>query len=158
MLDRDLARIYGVLTKNLNKAVRRNIARFPEDFMFRLDDEEASRFQNGTLKRGENVKYLPYVFTEHGAVMLASVLRSPVAIEASINVVRAFNRMRRLAEKHRELAPALANLEREFQNQAARADARLDDHAKNIKTLFAAINEIMEPPIRPRRRIGFKTE
>lgn len=155
MLDRDLARIYGVLTKNLNKAVKRNIERFPEDFMFRLSAEEASRFQIGTLKRGRNIKHRPHAYTEHGAVMLASVLRSPVAVEASINVVRAFNRLRGLAEKNKSLAVALAALEREFREHAARADSRFDDHARRLETLFAAVHEIMEPPTREGRKIGF---
>src|SRR5271169_5646346 len=95
MLDRDLAEIYGVKLKRLNEQVKRNRDRFPDDFMFQLTLEEGklvilSRSQIATLKRGENVKYRPHVFTEHGAVMLANVLRSPVAVRASIQVVRAF--------------------------------------------------------------------
>ena len=93
MLDRDLAVLYGVETRALNQAVKRNQDRFPEDFMFRLSSDEAravllSRSHAVILKRGQNIKYVPYVFTEHGAVMLANVLKSPVAIRASIQVVR----------------------------------------------------------------------
>ena len=94
MLDKDLAELYGVEVKNLNKAVNRNIERFPEDFMFRLTKEEYDflRFQNGTIKnrRGEHSKYLPYVFTEQGVAMLSGVLRSPIAIEVNIRIMRTF--------------------------------------------------------------------
>jgi hypothetical protein len=95
MLDRDLAEVYGVTTKRMNEQVRRNRERFPADFMFQLTPKEVlslarSWSQNATLKRGQNIKYLPCAFTEHGAVMLASVLNSPVAVRASIHVVRAF--------------------------------------------------------------------
>lgn len=95
MLDSDLADVYGVPTKRLNEQVRRNLGRFPEDFMFQLTRGEAaaltgSRSQSATLKRGHNIKYLPHAFSEHGAVMLASVLNTPVAVKASVRVVRAF--------------------------------------------------------------------
>ena len=101
MLDRDLAKLYRVETRAVNQAVKRNQDRFPEDFMFQVTSEEAeavlsSRSQIVILKRGENIKYLPYVFTEHGVVMLANVLKSAVAIRASIQVVRAFVHLRRL--------------------------------------------------------------
>lgn len=99
MLDKDLAELYGVEVKNLNKAVGRNIERFPEDFMFRLTKEEYDflRFQNGTIKsgRGEHSKYLPYVFTEQGVAMLSGVLRSPIAVEVNIRIMRTFVAVRR---------------------------------------------------------------
>lgn len=99
MLDKDLAELYGVEVKNLNKAVNRNIERFPEDFMFRLTKEEYDflRFQNGTIKsgRGEHSKYLPYVFTEQGVAMLSGVLRSPIAVEVNIRIMRTFVAVRR---------------------------------------------------------------
>ena len=112
MLDSDLAELYGVTTKRLNEQVRRNIDRFPEDFMFRLSIPEAdiiirSRSQIATLKKGQNIKYAPLVFTEHGAVMLASVLNSKIAVEASIKVVRAFVRLRSVLAAHKELAKKL---------------------------------------------------
>ena len=99
MLDRDLAVLYGVETKNLNKAVRRNLDRFPDDFMFQLTLDEAqalaiSRFQFGTLKRGQNIKYLPQVFTREGVAMLSSVLRSPRAVQVNIAIMRVFVRLR----------------------------------------------------------------
>ena len=99
MLDKDLAELYGVEVKNLNKAVKRNIERFPPDFMFQLTKEELNtlRFQNGTLKagRGEHTKYLPYVFTEFGVAMLSSVLRSEIAIQENIRIMRAFVAVRK---------------------------------------------------------------
>lgn len=148
MLDSDLARIYGVSTIRLNEQVRRNKDRFPLDFMFQLTKEEAEslRSQIAILKpgRGQHRKYVPYAFTEHGAVMLSAVLRTPVAVAASINVVRAFNRLRELAKTHKDLAAALADLER-----------RVGGHDGHIQTLFDAIHEIMEPPARPQKKIGF---
>jgi hypothetical protein len=109
MLDRDLAELYGIELKRLNEQVKRNRERFPDDFRYRLTLEEGkrvilSRSQIATLKRGENVKYRPYVFTEHGAVMLANVLRSRVAARASIQVVRAFVNLRRMLATHQDLA------------------------------------------------------
>ncbi|MGE3511199.1 MAG: ORF6N domain-containing protein [Vicinamibacterales bacterium] len=119
LLDRDLAAVYGIAPKRLNEQVKRNQARFPDDFMFHLTLQEAqalltSRSQVVTLKRGANVKYAPYAFTEHGAVMLASVLDSPVAITASIQVVRAFVHLRALVAAHDELATKLDALEQKF--------------------------------------------
>ena len=109
LLDVDLAALYGVSPKRLNEQVKRNRARFPEDFLIQLTLEEGralmvSRSQFATLKRGRNLKYAPYAFTEHGAVMLAAVLNSPVAIDASIQVVRAFLRLRALVAAHEELS------------------------------------------------------
>ncbi len=113
MLDRDLAALYGVETKNLNKAVRRNLDRFPADFMFQLTLDEAeacapSRFQFGTLKRGHNIKYLPQVFTQEGVAMLSSVLRSPRAVQVNIAIMRVFVRLRGTLALHKELAHKLA--------------------------------------------------
>jgi hypothetical protein len=149
MLDRDLAALYGVETKNLNKAVRRNIDRFPPDFMFQLTLDEAlacaaSRFQFGTLKRGHNIKYLPQVFTQEGVAMLSSVLRSPRAIQVNIAVMRVFVRLRETLSLHKELAHKLAELER-----------KIEGHDDSIRTLFDAIRELAAPPVLPRREIGF---
>ncbi len=155
MLDTDLAKIYGVTTKRLNQQALRNKDRFPADFMFRLTQKEVDslRLQFATLDggRGRYSKYLPYAFTEHGAVMLSAVLRTPVAVAASINVVRAFNRLRELAKAHKDLTATLAALERRLRSQGG----RLDDHAEKLGALFAAIHEIMEPPSKPRKEIGF---
>src|SRR3972149_2793778 len=109
IVDRDLAEIYGVETRRLNEQVKRNPERFPEDFMFQLTKEEAvfwacSRSQIAILKRGKNIKYLPYVFTEHGAIMAANVLSSPQAVRMSVFVVRAFLKLREILATHKEFS------------------------------------------------------
>jgi hypothetical protein len=165
MLDADLAALYGVSTKRLNEQVSRNQERFPEDFMFRLTWEEAqrsrsqfvilndpagkeSRSQFATLKRGANTKYRPYAFTEHGAIMAASVLKSERAVKISVHVVRAFVKLREMLSTHRQLAQKLEALER-----------RLDGHDDQIQALLAAIRELMVPPPEPpKKRIGFHSK
>ena len=145
MLDSDLAELYRVSTKRLNEQVRRNHDRFPEDFMVQLTpkETEALRSQSATSKRGRGGRrYRPYAFTEHGAVMLASILNSPVAIEASIQVVRAFLRLRAIMATHKNLARKLAELERKYDKQ--------------FKVLFDAIRELMAPPKKARKQIGFQ--
>ncbi len=146
MLDADLAAVYGVTPKRLNEQVRRNAERFPLDFAFRLTPEEylVLRSQIATLEkgRGKHRKYLPWAFTEHGAVMLANVLRSPRAIRASIEVVRTFVRLRELAVTHKDLARRLDDLEKKYDVQFA--------------VVFDAIRELMEPIEEgPKERIGF---
>ena len=145
MLDSDLAALYQVTTKRMNEQVKRNRRRFPEDFMFQLASEEAQalRSQFATSNRGRGGRrYRPYVFTEHGAVMLASVLNSPAAIESSIQVVRAFIRLREILSTHKELARKLAELEQKYDLQ--------------FKVVFDAIRELMAPPDPKQRRIGFQ--
>ncbi len=148
MLDRDLAKIYGVSTMRLNEQVKRNKARFPDDFMFRLTKDEMedwiSQFaiSNSAVKMG--LRKPPYAFTEHGAVMLAAVLNSRVAVAASIRIVRAFNRLRQLVSAHKDLAALLTALER-----------KVSGHDKHIQALFDAIDQIMDPPVGPRKEIGF---
>ena len=144
MLDRDLAAMYGVTTSNLNKAVKRNLSRFPADFMFQLTADEASRFQFGILKKGMNIKYLPYVFTQEGVAMLSGVLRSPRAEQVNIAIMRTFVRLRETLSLHKELAHKLAELERKIEN-----------HDENIRTLFEAIHQLMTPPETPHKEIGF---
>jgi hypothetical protein len=148
LLDTDLAGLYGVAPKRLNEQVKRNIGRFPLDFMFQLtSDEHASlRSQFATLKtgRGQHRKHLPYAFTEHGAIMAASVLNSPEAIDMSVLVVRAFVKLRNILATHRQLAAKLGELE-----------TRLGTHDQQIVVLFDAIRELMAPPVKPKRRIGF---
>jgi hypothetical protein len=114
ILDADLARLYEVPTKVLKQAVRRNITRFPEDFMFQLTENEASglRSQFVTLKRGQHLKYMPFAFSEQGVAMLSSVLNSERAIQVNIAIMRAFVQMRRFLETHRELALKIEELER----------------------------------------------
>ncbi|MBI4370290.1 MAG: ORF6N domain-containing protein [Elusimicrobia bacterium] len=150
MLDADLARIYGVSTKRLNQQVHRNKKRFPDDFMFQLSRKEAEslRLQSATLEkagRGKHRKYLPLAFTEYGAVMLASVLHTPVAVEASVQIARAFVRLREMVAAHRELARKLEQLERKIEN-----------HDSDIHNLFEAIRKLMEPPEKPRLTMGFR--
>ena len=157
ILDSDLARIYGVATKAFNQAVKRNADKFPADFMFRLTAREARRFQRSrsqfvTLKRGQNIKYPPYVFTEHGALQAANVLRSPRAVQMSVFVVRAFLKMRALLGDERDLAQKLVSLEKELKK-------RLDVHEVVIVTILQRVMDIIDPPALPapppKPRIGF---
>ena len=158
MLDSDLAVLYGVDAKRLNEAVKRNVKRFPSDFMFQLTREEAeafrSRSQIATLNGGENLRsqiatssyggrrYLPYVFTEYGVAMLSSVLRSECAILVNIEIMRTFGRLRRIISSHKDLANKLKNLEKKYD--------------KNFKIVFDIIDQLLilpeEPPKVP---IGF---
>ena len=146
ILDRDLAALYGVATGSLNRAVKRNFDRFPADFMIQLTHEEAeaSRCQIGILKRGQNIKHLPYAFTEQGVAMLSSVLRSPQAVQVNIAIMRAFVRLRETLSLHRDLTHNLAELEH-----------RLEGHDQAIQSLFDAIRQLMAPPAKPRKQIGF---
>src|SRR4029077_7551578 len=143
-----------VPTKRLNQQVHRNLRRFPDDFMFQLTAREAEsirlqnatldrhlgpaslRFQNATSKRGKYRKYLPFVFTEHGAIMLAAVLKTDIAIEASIQIARAFGHLRELLTTHKELARKLAELEKKYDSQ--------------FKVVFDAIRQLMEPAPAPK--------
>ena len=144
ILDSDLATLYGVTVKRLNQQVTRNRERFPEDFCFQLTESEwrSLRLQNATLKRGQHRKYMPYVFTEHGAIMAATVLNSPQAVQMSVAVVRAFVKLRRLALSVEGLARKVAALENKY-------DA-------SFRAVFEAIRDLMEPQQPPRKRIGFE--
>jgi len=146
MIDADLAAIYQVSTKRLNEQLRRNRSRFPADFAFQLKTEELTnlRSQFATSKKRGGRRYLPWVFTEHGAIMLASVLNSDVAVQASLRVVRAFVRLREMVSGNAALAVKLAELER-----------RLDSHDEAIANLFEAIRQLLTPPEKPKREIGF---
>ena len=146
MLDRDLARLYGVTTGNLNKAVKRNIERFPEDFMFQLtkDEEESLRFQFGSLKRGQHAKYLSCVFTEQGVAMLSSVLRSKRAVLMNIAIMRAFVKLRQILSSHKELAQKFNELEK-----------RIQKHDVEIYSIFKAIRNLMADPEKSKKKIGF---
>jgi len=157
MLDRDLAYLYGVPTKVLNQTVKRHIDRFPDDFMFQLTMEEARvwweqvravhlRSQIVTLERGQHIKYRPYAFTEHGILMLSSVLNSKRAIQVNIEIMRMFIRLRRILASHSELARKLDALEKKYDAQ--------------FKIVFDAIRQLMAPPEPepPKKRIGFLVE
>jgi phage regulator Rha-like protein len=152
ILDADLARVYGIPTKRLNEAVKRNAARFPADFAFQLTRQEVahSRSQIATLKRGQNLKYLPYAFTEHGAIMAANVVNSNRAVAMSVFVVRAFVKLRATIAGDRELADKLVELE-------GRLTERLDDHEQAIKHVLRELRKLMSaPPELPRKPIGFQ--
>jgi len=149
MLDRDLAEAYGVTTGALNQSVKRSRDRFPEDFLFRLTPDEAeevrrSRSQSVILKRGQNIKYLPWAFTEHGALMAAAVLNSPRAVEMSVFVVRAFVRLREFARGHTEIAMRLDALEQ-----------RVTGHDEDLREMFDALRALLTPSPRATREIGF---
>ena len=150
ILDADLARVYGVETRVLKQAVRRNTEKFPTDFMFQLTREEARdiallRSQTVTLKRGQHIKYLPYAFTEHGAFMAAAVLNSPRAVQMSVFVVRAFIKMREQLLNRAELEKRLADIEKVLLSH----DAALRDLYQKIRPL------LLPPPEPPRKKIGF---
>ncbi|MCI0707034.1 MAG: ORF6N domain-containing protein [Ignavibacteriae bacterium] len=167
ILDSDLAAVYGIPTRVLNQAVKRNLDRFPEDFVFQLTKVEydnlrsqivtasseaeapSLRSQIVILKksRGKHKKYLPYAFTEHGAIMAANVLKSKRAVQMSVFVVRAFVRLRETAIEHRELAEKLKELER-----------RVGQHDSNISAIIEAIRELMTPREKPKRKIGFEVK
>lgn len=147
MVDSDLAAIYQVTTKRLNQQFTRNRKRFPVDFAFRLTAGEFTnlRLQFATSNERGGRRYLPWVFTEHGAIMLASVLNSDVAVQASVRVVRAFVRLREMVAANAQLAGKLAELER-----------RLDSHDEAIVNLFATLKRLLEPPEpKKKREIGF---
>lgn len=166
ILDADLARLYGVETRVLKQAVRRNREKFPPDFMFELTRAEASHLQRAlnpedvilrsqivTLKHGRHVKHLPFAFTEHGALMAANLLNSPQAVQMSVFVVRAFVRMRSLLTDTRELAKKLAALEADLRS-------RLDTHEAAIAEFMGRIMQLLDPPPAPtvqEKELGFHT-
>ena len=176
MLDSDLAELYGVEVRVLNQAVKRNIERFPADFMFQLSAEEdelvkSSRSQTVTLKneqasgtpenssqsvtsspsrsqivilkRGQNTKFLPYAFTEQGVAMLSSVLRSQLAVEVNIAIMRTFVQLRRLMDSNRDLAQKIGEMEEKYDGQ--------------FRAVFDAIRQLISPPAKPARELGFHT-
>src|SRR4051794_26912374 len=145
ILDSDLAALYGVSTGNLNKAVKRNAERFPADFMFQLDAEEVAnlKFQFGISSWGGR-RRRPYAFTEQGVAMLSSVLNSERAVKVNIAIMRAFVKLREALDTNRELAKKFAQLEN-----------RLGKHDEEIAAIIDAIRQLMVPPEKPRREIGF---
>lgn len=146
LLDEDLAALYGVAVKQLNQQVRRNLDRFPEDFMFRLDADESanlrSQFATLRLAHGAHRKYAPLAFTEQGVAMLSSVLRSPRAVQVNVEIMRAFVRLRRMLESNAELSRKLDALERKYDGQ--------------FRAVFDAIRELMTPARKSGKRIGFR--
>jgi hypothetical protein len=146
LLDSDLAQPYGVTTGNLNKAVNRNRDRFPSDFMFRLTTEETEHliFQIGRSKGRGGRRHRPYAFTEQGVPMLSTVLNSARAVKVNIAIMRTFVRLRRMLETNRELAQKFSDFER-----------RVGKHDEEISAIIEAIRQLMTPPEKPRREIGF---
>ncbi|HVT99329.1 MAG TPA: ORF6N domain-containing protein [Acidobacteriaceae bacterium] len=150
LIDSDLAALYGVEVRAINQAVKRNKSRFPPDFVFRLTAKDLRTLRSQTVISNSNRggrRYLPYVFTEHGAIMAASVLNSPRAVEVSIFVVRAFVHLRKTFAAHKALAAKLSELEQ-----------RLETHDTVISKIIHTIRSLTTPPERPRRQIGFRPE
>jgi len=149
MLDKDLAELYGVSTKVLNQAVKRNIERFPEDFMFRLTKIEREEVVTNCdhLTSLKFSSQSPYAFTEQGVAMLSSVLNSKRAIQVNIGIMRAFVKLRQILSTNKELAYKLSELER-----------KIEKHDTEIQAIFEAIRQLMRPPEKPKRTIGFQTD
>ncbi len=149
MLDRDLAQLYGVETKNLNRQVRRNLLRFPAEYMFQLTDKEKAEVVTN-WHHLSNLRFshqLPYAFTEHGVAMLSAVLNSERAVRLSIHIIDAFIRLRKMLSSHRELVHKIEELERKYSK-----------HEMEITTVFKVLKKLMEKPIveqKPRKPIGF---
>jgi len=147
MLDSDLAKLYGVETKHLTRQVRRNIERFPSDFLVRLtrkEYKEILRCQVGTLEKGKFSKYLPFAFTQEGVAMLSSVLSSPRAIQVNIQIMRAFVKLRDILSRNKELSYKLKELEE-----------RIEGHDADIRDIFEAIRQLMRIPDERQRITGF---
>jgi hypothetical protein len=150
IIDADLAEFYGVPTKRLNEQVKRNKGRFPEDFMFQLNADEKSEVvaKCDHLEKLKFSKVLPYAFTEHGAIMAASILNSPQATEVSIFIVRAFVKLRQAISEHKELTRKISQIER-----------HLSGHDEQINAIIKTIKQLIQPaPVPKKRRIGFDTE
>jgi len=148
MIDRDLAELYGITTKQLNQQVKRNNKRFPKDFMFQLIEEEKNEVVTN-CDHLASLKFsptLPYVFTEHGAVMLASILNSDRAVEVNIQIVKVFIKMREMLFTHKDILLQLEKIER-----------KLTGHDEDIQLIFQYLKQLLNPPQQPRKRIGFKT-
>ncbi len=152
MLDEDLADLYDVETKRLIQQVKRNLKRFPEDFMFQLTKAEARalRSQIATSKDGRGGRrYAPYVFTEQGVAMLSGVLRSDRAIAVNIEIMRAFVELRRITSSYAELQERLEDLERKM-------TGRLDQHDEQFEQIFKALHQLISPSPQPKRPVGFR--
>jgi len=148
MLDRDLAELYLVSTKVLKQAVKRNINRFPEDFMFEMDKEELRNWRSQFVTSKADamgLRHAPFCFTEQGVAMLSSVLKSDTAIEVNIQIIRIFTRMRELLLTHKDILLKLEQLDR-----------KLSKHDKEIYTIFEALKQLLNPPPLQRRKIGFR--
>jgi ORF6N domain len=155
MLDKDLAELYDVTTGNLNKAVKRNLKRFPEDFMFQLTEAEFKNliFQSGTSSWGGTRK-MPYGFTEQGVAMLSGVLNSDRAIEVNIRIIRIFTKLREMLLTHKDILLKMEKVEKNMMQQ----DGKMKQYEKDIQIIFEALKQLLNPPQEPRKRIGFKPD
>lgn len=151
----DLAELYGVSTGNLNKAVTRNIKRFPDDFMFQLTKKEyeSLRFQFGTLKRGQHAKYLPKVFTREGIAMLSGILNSDKAIMVNIQIMRVFWKMEDTLLTNKDILKKLAELEKKL----LKGNVKTRKVEEDIQRIFIVLQQLLDPPQEPRKKIGFNT-
>ena len=150
MLDRDLAELYGVETRVLNQAVKRNLNRFPEDFMFQLSQEELENWKSQIVisnREKLGLRKPPYAFTEHGVLMLSSVLNSPQAVQVNIQIVRIFTRLRKLLSEHIDLKLEIEEIKK-----------HLNNHDKNIELVFSYLDQLIDKQNQPRKRIGFKPD
>ena len=152
MLDADLAALYGVETKQLNRAVKRNLSRFPEEFMFRLTEEERMRCQFGAASK-RNVRFQPLAFTEHGVVMLSSILNSERAVQMNIVIINAFVRMRELIASNKDIAARVEKLERGHDRTASVIEVLVED----IDRLAGEVKQMKALPTVTKRKIGFYT-
>jgi len=164
LLDADLAALYGVETKVLLQAVKRNLERFPEDFMFQLTEEEWAALRSQSVTSNEKPagrggrRYAPYAFTEQGVAMLSSILSSPQAVQVNIAIMRAFVKLRELAMTHHDLARQLDALEEKTEVMAMQHDSFARNTRAQLKQVFDAIRELMTPPEPSKKRpIGFMT-
>jgi hypothetical protein len=157
ILDKDLAELYGVETRRLNEQVKRNPDRFPEDFMFQLTESELeilmSQIATSSSKWGGRRK-LPYAFTEHGVLMLSSVLNSPTAIQVNIQIVRVYSRLREMLSTHKDVLIKLDKLEKNIFQQ----EKSLDKHEKEIRLVFSTLRKLVTQPKPERKQIGYKAE
>ncbi|MCF8253139.1 MAG: ORF6N domain-containing protein [Bacteroidia bacterium] len=156
MVDRDLAEMYGVETKVLNQSVKRNTKRFPEDFMFQLSNDEFENWKSqfvtsNSVKMG--MRKRPFVFTEQGVSMLSSVLKSDTAIEVNIQIIRIFTRIREVLLTHKDVLFKMEQLEKKLLKQ----NKKVSKHEQEIQVIFDALKHLLNPPVEPRKAIGFKS-
>ena len=156
MIDRDLAQLYGVETKQLKRQVRRNIDRFPEDFMFAMTKKEFEnwRSQFGTSNFADKIglRYPPFCFTEQGVSMLSGVLNTPTAIEVHIRIIRVFSKMKELLMTHKDILLKLEQIEKKMLKQ----DGKMKKYENDIRMIFEVLKELLNPPQKPRKKIGFR--
>lgn len=154
MLDEDLAEMYGVETRRLNEQVKRNIERFPDDFMFQLTEKEYENLksQNATSSWGGRRK-LPNAFTEHGVLMLSSVLNSSTAIQVNIKIMRVYTKLQEMLLTHKDILTKLEQLENKILQQAERTNKQEEE----IQVVFEVLKKLLDPPKEPRKPVGYKT-